>query len=258
MSKYSVEITGINTNNLITLKKEEMNQLFIDYQKGNGKAKDKLVEGNLKLVLSILKRFNNSKYNLDDLFQIGVVGLIKAIDNFDLSFNCLFSTYAVPLIIGEIKRYIRDNTTLRISRSIKDNSYMILKFREDYFNTYGKEATVDEIKDNLKLSYYDIQMALDSLKEVLSIYDPIYSDQGDTIYLEDQISDNKYNRESKDDLITLRKSLDKLKSREKSILMQRYIIGKTQSEIALILNISQAQVSRIEKGAINKLKKLLK
>ena len=257
MSKYSVEITGINTNNLITLSKEETNKLFIRYH-NNEDVKEQLVNGNLKLVLSILKRFNNKKYNLDDLFQIGVVGLIKAIDNFDLSYNCLFSTYAVPLIVGEIKRYIRDNTPLRISRSIKDNSYLILKFKEDYFNKYSKEPSIDDIKNNLNLSYYDIRLALDSLKDVMSIYDPIYSDQGDTIYLEDQISDNRYNNDSKDDLISLRKSLEKLKSRERKILNERYLIGKTQSEIANTLNISQAQVSRIEKNAIAKLKKLLK
>ena len=258
MSKYSVEITGINTSNLKVLTNSEMIKLFKEYQSGNKKLKEDLVNGNLKLVLSILKKFNNKKYNLDDLFQIGVVGLCKAVDNFDLSFNCLFSTYAVPLISGEIKRYIRDFTEVRISRGIKDTAYLILKYKDDYFKEHGKEATNKEIASNLKLSDYEIKLALDSTKDPMSIYEPIYNDGGDTIYLCDQIADNKEINESKDNLIALRKALELIKKRERKVLEDRYIIGKTQTEIANDLNISQAQVSRIEKNAIYSLKKILK
>ena len=255
MSKYSVEITSVSTNNLEVLSNEEMNKLFVELKNGKKENKDRIIKGNLKLVLSILRRFNKRGVNLDDLFQIGVVGLIKAVDNFDLSYNCLFSTYAVPLILGEIKRYIRDNTSLRISRGIKDNAYLILKYKEDYLNKYQKEASIEDIKNDLNMSEYDIRLALDSLKEVHSIYEAIYSDNGDTIYLCDQISDKKV--DDKDSLISLRKALDKIKIRERQVLENRYYYGMTQSEIAQNLNISQAQVSRIEKSAILKLKKLI-
>lgn len=258
MSKYSVEITGINTNNLKVLSNHEMTNLFKRYQSGDKEAKEELINGNLKLVLSILKKFNNSKYNLDDLFQIGVVGLCKAVDNFDLSFNCLFSTYAVPLISGEIKRYIRDFTQVRISRGIKDTAYLILKFKDDYQKKYGYEPTNEQIKKKLDLSGYEIKLALDSMKDPMSIYEPIYSDGGDTIYLCDQISDTKETNSNQDDLIALKRALEKLKKREKKVLEDRYLIGKTQTEISKDLNISQAQVSRIEKNAIYSLKKILK
>ena len=255
MSKYSVEITNINTNKLEVLSNSEMNKLFIELKKGKLENKERIINGNLKLVLSILRRFNKRDVNLDDLFQIGVIGLIKAVDNFDLSYNCLFSTYAVPLILGEIKRYIRDNTSVRISRGIKDNAYLILKFKEDFVKKYQREASIDDIKNNLNLSDYDIKLALDSLKDVMSIYDPIYNDSGDTIYLCDQIADNKV--KEKDNLIALRKGLEKLRNRERSIIEDRYYLGMTQSEIADSLNISQAQVSRIEKSALVKLRKLV-
>ena len=258
MSKYSVEITGINTNNLKTLSNEEMNKLFKEYKSGNNEAKEKIINGNLRLVLSILRRFNNSKYNLDDLFQIGVVGLIKAVDNFDLSFNCLFSTYAVPLIIGEIKRYTRDFTTIRVSRGIKDIAYLILKYKEEYESVNQVEPTSTQIASHLKLSDYEVKLALDSLKDPMSIYEPIYNDGGDTIYLCDQLADKKEKDNKKDNLIALRKALDLIKKRERKVLEDRYIIGKTQTEIANELNISQAQVSRIEKTAISSLKKILK
>ena len=258
MSKYSVEITGINTNNLKVLSNDEMIKLFKSYQSGNKKAKEELVYGNLKLILSILKKFNNTKYNLDDLFQIGVVGLCKAVDNFDLSFNCLFSTYAVPLISGEIKRYIRDFTEVRVSRGIKDNAYLILKFKDDFEKKNGYPPNNKDISSNLNLTDYEIKLALDSMKDPMSIYDPIYNDGGDTIYLCDQISDKKETTDDHDNLIALRKALESIKSRERKVLEDRYIIGKTQTEIAESLKISQAQVSRIEKNAIYSLKKLLK
>ena len=254
MSEYSVKINNINTNNLKVLSNDEMNKLFIELKNGKLDNKEIIINGNLKLVLSLLKRFNNKGINLDDLFQIGVVGLIKAVDNFDLSYNCLFSTYAVPLILGEMKRYIRDNTSIRISRGIKDNAYMILKYKEEYLKKYNKEASIDDIKSNLNLNEYDIRLALDSLKDVMSLYEPIYNDSGDTIYLYDQIADTS---DDKDSLIALRKALEHIKLRERQVLENRYIYGMTQSEIADDLSISQAQVSRIEKSAILKLKKLI-
>lgn len=258
MSKYKVEITGINTSDLEVLSSKEMNELFIKYKNGDISARDKIIQGNYKLVLSILKRFNKDKYNLDDLFQIGIIGLIKAVDNFDLSFNCLFSTYAVVLIVGEIKRYIRDNTSLRISRSLKDNAYHILQYKEEYQKKYGVEPTNDEVCQYLNLTEYDLRCALDSLVEPVSIFEPIYNDGGDTIFLCDQLADKKELNSDKDALISLRRGLQKIKERERLVLEQRYIVGKTQMEIANILNISQAQVSRIEKSAIKTLKRYVK
>ncbi len=225
---------------------------------GDKKAKEELINGNLKLVLSILRGFNKGNYNMDDLFQVGVIGLIKAIDNFDLSYNLKLSTYAVPLILGEIKRYIRDNTSFRVSRSVKDLAYQIISFKEDYFNKNGVEPTNELIAKSLNIEEYKIANALDSLKEPMSIFEPIYSDGGDTIYLLDQIADKKDLNSDKDMLISLRKALNKIKAREREILVERYIVGKTQMEIAKFLNISQAQVSRIEKNAILSLKRMIK
>lgn len=258
MSNYKVDITGINTSTLKCLTHEENIKLFKLYQNGDLKAKDDLVNGNLKLVLSVLKGFNKKGINQDDLFQVGVIGLIKAIDNFDLSYNLKLSTYAVPLIVGEIKKYLRDNTQMRIARSIKDDAYKILRFKEEYINKYGKEPLNSEISKALNISEIDISFALNALKEPMSIFAPIYSDGGDTIYLEDQIADTKEKSFDKDMMISLYKALKKIKEREKSILMERYVVGKTQTEIANDLNISQAQVSRIEKNALIKVRKLIK
>ena len=258
MGKYKVDITGINTNELKVLKNDEMLELFLKYQGGDLEAKEQIVNGNLKLVLSIIKKYNNGKYDMNDLFQIGCVGLIKAVDNFDTSFGVMFSTYAVPLILGEVKRYIRDSTQVRIARSIRDNAYKILQFKDEYSLKYGIEPTNDIICKSLEITDYDLQLSLDSLKEPMSIFEPIYNDGGDTIYLADQIRDVKNNNEERDNLISLRRALLKIKPRERSILTDRYIIGKTQSEIAEELGVSQAQVSRIEKSAINNVKRLIK
>ena len=258
MSKYKVEITGINTNNIKVLKNNEMIELFKKYQNGDLQAKEELINGNLKLVLSVLKRFNNSKHNLDDLFQVGVIGLIKAIDNFDLSYNLKLSTYACPLILGEIKRYIRDNTSVRVSRSVKDIAYQILKFKEEYILKNGKEPSYKEIAKALQIEEYQISYALDSLKEPVSIFEPIYNDGGDTIYLLDQLADKKDKNKDKDMLISMNKAIHKLKERERNILMERFIVGKTQMEIAQRLGISQAQVSRLEKSAMNNVRRLIK
>ena len=257
MAKNKVEITGINTSKLKVLKHEEMIELFKRYQRGDKEAKEEIINGNLKLVLSILKKYQNKVDNMDDLFQIGVIGLIKAADNFDLSHEVRFSTYAVLMIEGEIKRYIRDNNSVRISRSIKDLAYKILRFKEDYMNEHFKEATTSEIANELHISEYEINEALMSLKEPQSLFEPIYNDGGDTIYLMDQIEDKKESKDL-DELINMRRALNRIKERERDILLNRFIVGKTQTEIASELNISQAQVSRLEKNAIKNVKRLMK
>ena len=258
MAKYKVEISGINTNDLEVLSNEEMIKLFQLVKEGDLQAREMLASGNLKLVLSILKRFNNKYDNMDDLFQIGCVGLMKAIDNFDLSFNVKFSTYAVPMILGEIKRYIRDNNTIRVSTSVKDIAYKTLKAKEEFINELGREPTIDELSKKLELDTLEIVNALDSLKEPVSMYEAIYNDGGDTIYLYDQIEDKKLSNNDFSSRLALEGAIDSLNEREKFILDERFVIGKTQTEIAKELDISQAQVSRLEKGAIKQLKKILK
>lgn len=258
MSKYKVDITGINTNALKVLKNDEMIQKFLEYQGGDISKKEEIVNGNLKLVLSIIKKYNNGKHDMNDLFQIGCIGLIKAVDNFDPNYGVMFSTYAVPLILGEVKRFIRDSTQVRIARSIRDNAYKILQFKDEYSTKYGKEPKNEEICKALNLTDYELQLSIDSLKEPMSIFEPIYNDGGDTIYLADQIADIKNNNEDRDNVIGLRRALMKIKPRERSILTDRYIVGKTQSEIASELGVSQAQVSRIEKTAINNVKRLMR
>ena len=257
MAKNKVEITGIKTSNLKVLKHKEMVELFKKYKNGDLLAKEELVNGNLKLVLSILKKYHNRTDNMDDLFQIGCIGLIKAIDNFDLAHNVKFSTYAVLMIEGEIKRYIRDNNPIRISRSVKDLAYKILKFKEEYIYTNGCEPSTSEIASHFQVSEYEVANAMLSLKEPMSIFEPIYNDGGDTIYLLDQIEDKKESKEL-DDLISMRKALMRIKERERDILISRFIVGKTQMEIAEEIGISQAQVSRLEKNAIKTMKRLIK
>lgn len=257
MYNKKVSIPGINTNDLKTLTNDEMIKLFKAYHQGDQNAKDKLVEGNLKLVLSILKRFKTTEENINDMFQIGCIGLIKAIDNFDLTLNVCFSTYAVFLIKGEILRAFRDATPIRVSRGTKDIAYKILSYKEKYYNNYGIEPSNSEIAKALGIEEYFISYALTSLKEPLSIYQPIYNDGGDTIYLLDQIADHK-DEYDKETLISLRKALKNLKERERNIIYNRYIIGKTQTELSQELNISQAQVSRIEKTALENIKRLVK
>ena len=259
MSKYKVEISGINTNDIIVLTQEEMNELFKKKDAGDILARELLVQGNLKLVLSILKKFNNRFDNMDDLFQIGCIGLLKAIDNFDLTHEVKFSTYAVPMILGEVKRYIRDNSnSVRVSRSLKDLAYKALREKEEYHNLTGEEIQIEELAKKLEVTTYDIINALDSLKEPISMFEPIYNDGGDTIYLYDQLEDKKSNNTELSTKFAISTAIENLSEREKYILDERFIIGKTQMEIAKELNISQAQVSRLEKGAINQLKKVLK
>lgn len=258
MAKGKVDITGINTSELKVLSNEEMNELFFKLNCGDEKAKNELVSGNLKLVLSLLKKFNNRTDNMDDLFQIGCIGLIKAIDNFDLSHNVKFSTYAVPMILGEVKRYLRDNNSIRISRSIKDIAYKTIKLKDELTTIRGLEPSNEEVAKLLGVDEIDVVLALDSLKEPISMFEPIYNDGGDTIYLSDQLEDKKDNINSWDINIYLKDALDKLKDKEKKILIDRYLMGKTQVEISEEIGISQAQVSRIEKDAISNVKKLIK
>ena len=256
MANYKVEISGINTNDIVVLKNSEMIELFKKYQEGDLFAKDLLINGNLKLVLSVLKKFYYKTDNMDDLFQVGCVGLIKAIDNFDLSYDVQFSTYAVPMILGEIKRFIRDNNIVRVSRSLKDIAYKSLNYMEEYYALNGREPSVEQISTALGFSEYDIGNALISLKDPVSMYEPIYNDGGDTIYLFDQIEDKKNDNLS--NRLEIENAIEELDEREKYILDQRYVIGKTQMEVAESLDISQAQVSRLEKKAIKELKKVLK
>ncbi len=257
MYNKKVSIPGINTNELKTLTNAEMVELFKSYQAGNQEAKDRLVEGNLKLVLSILKRFKTTEDNINDMFQIGCIGLIKAIDNFDLSLNVCFSTYAVLLIKGEVLRAFRDSTPIRVSRGTKDIAYKILAYKEKYYSTHGVEPSNSEIAAALDIEEYFISYALNSLKDPVSIYEPIYNDGGDTVYLLDQIA-NRESEYDKETYISLRKALGNLKDRERDIIYSRYIVGKTQTELSKELNISQAQVSRIESTALETIKRLVK
>lgn len=257
MSRYKVDICGINTSTLKALTNEENYALFQKMQNGDSFARDDLINGNLKLVLSILRKYNNKVDNLDDLFQVGCLGLVKAIDNFDMSYNVTLSTYACPLIIGEMKRYIRDNISLRVSRSVKDLAHKIIKLKEELTTQEGKVPSDKDIADLLGVTEYEIANALTSLKEPVSMYEPIYNDGGDTIYLCDQLSLPKEEYD-KDIRLALEKAMEKLKPRELQILRDRFIIGKTQMEIANELDISQAQISRIEKSAITNIKKLIK
>ena len=257
MARHKVEICGVNTANIKVLSSKETKELFQKMKSGDKLAREDLINGNLKLVLSILKKFYNKVDNLDDLFQVGCLGLVKAIDNFDTSYDVKLSTYACPMILGEIKRYIRDNSTLRISRSVKDIAYKTLKLKEELLSSKGKYPTNSEIAQILGISEYEVTNAIESLKEPVSMYEPIYNDGGDTIYLYDQIS-NKVEEYDLDYKLAVEKAMNNLKPRDKKILENRFIIGKTQMEIAEELGISQAQISRIEKNAIKTLKKSIK
>lgn len=257
MAKYKVDITGVNTNELIVLSNEEMIKLFKEYQNNHSLvAKEKLINGNLKLVLSILKKYSSRCDNLDDLFQIGVIGLIKAIDNFDLSYGLKLSTYACPMISGEMRRYLRDNNMLRVSRSVKDLAYRAITMQEYLTNQLGYCPTYEEIANKLNEDLIDVLVAIESTYEPVSLYSPIYNDGGDTIYLFEQIEDKGSNKDISSKL-ALKNAINKLSTREINILNNRYIIGKTQTEISEELGISQAQVSRVESNAIKKLRKSL-
>ena len=257
IAKHKVEITGINTSEIKVLTDKEKEELFIRLKNGDMAAKDELANGNLKLVLSILRKYQNRCDNMDDLFQIGCVGLMKAIDNFDLSHNVKFSTYAVPLILGEIRRYLRDNSNLRISRSIKDLAYKILKIKEEYFMDNGKELPNSEVAKRLGCDEIDVIIALDAMRDPVSMFEPIYNDGGDTIYLEDQLESKKDKISNWDITISLKNAINELKDKERKIITERFLIGKTQIEVADEIGISQAQVSRLEKCGIEDLRKMI-
>ena len=258
MARHKVEICGVNTANIKVLSSDEMIELFKKYQNGNKFAKEDLINGNLKLVLSILRKYNNRCDNMDDLFQVGCIGLIKAIDNFDLSHEVKFSTYAVPMIEGEVKRFLRDNSSVRVARSIKDIAYKALKVKEELTNKLNQEPTLSMISKELNLDESEVGHALDSLKDTVSMYEPIYNDGGDTIYLSDQLEDKKTSLVDIDTKLSLREAIDKLKKKEKYIITERYMIGKTQMELAEELGISQAQISRLEKNGLKNIKKNMK
>jgi len=255
MPANKVEICGVNTSELPVLSNKEMRKLFKEMQNGNEAARNEIVGGNLRLVLSVLQRFTNRGEHVDDLFQVGCVGLMKAIDNFDLSQNVKFSTYAVPMIIGEIRRYLRDNNPIRVSRSLRDTAYKALQIKDNLLNKKSEEPTLAEVSKELGISKEDIVYALDAIQDPISIFEPIYHDGGDPIYVLDQISDEK--QEDRNWLvgIAIREALNKLDEREKLILRLRFYEGKTQMEVADRIGISQAQVSRLEKAALQNMKK---
>ncbi|HLR74504.1 MAG TPA: RNA polymerase sporulation sigma factor SigG [Virgibacillus sp.] len=256
MHRHKVEICGVDTSKLPVLKNEKMRELFKKLQEeGELSAREELVNGNLRLVLSVIKRFNNRGEYVDDLFQVGCIGLMKSIDNFDLSHNVRFSTYAVPMIIGEIRRYLRDNNPIRVSRSLRDTAYKALQVREKLINKTSKEPSPMEIAEEMGIPHADIVFALDAIQDPVSLYEPIYNDGGDPIYVMDQISDDKIKEEEWDDKLSLKEGMHQLNEREKLILNKRFFQGKTQMEVAEEIGISQAQVSRLEKAAIEQMNK---
>jgi len=250
-----VEICGVNTSKLPVLKNKEMRRLFHQLKEGDSQAREKLVNGNLRLVLSVIQRFNNRGEYVDDLFQVGCIGLIKAIDNFDLGQNVKFSTYAVPMIIGEIRRYLRDNNPIRVSRSMRDIAYKVLQVRDNLANRLGREPNIGEIAEELNLKREEIVLALDAIQEPVSLFEPIYHDGGDPIFVMDQISDDKNEDARWVEGLAIKEALQKLTDREKLILTLRFYRGKTQMEVADEIGISQAQVSRLEKAALGSLRK---
>lgn len=256
MARHRVEICGVNTANIKVLSNEEMMELFRKYQSGDILAKERLIEGNLKLVLSILRGYANRTDNMDDLFQVGCVGLIKAIDNFDLKHEVRFSTYAVPMIVGEIKRYLRDNSSVRVTRSLKDLAYKILKTKEELTSQLNQEPTIKEIANALGITEYEVNQASDAMKDAISMSEPIYSDGGDTIYLSEQIADNK-DKIGRDMRLMLQEALNNLTEKERFVILKRYFEGKTQMELSEEIGISQAQISRIEKNSLDAMKKML-
>ena len=255
MSMNKVEICGVDTSKLPVLTNEEMRRLFERMHAGDKSARDEFIQGNLRLVLSVVQRFNNRGENIDDLFQVGCIGLIKAIDNFDVSQNVRFSTYAVPMIIGEIRRYLRDNNSIRVSRSLRDIAYKALQVREQLVNKYSREPTITQIAQELNLPREEVVFALDAIQDPVSLFEPIYHDGGDAIYVMDQVKDEKNEDESWLEGIALREAMKKLNDREKLILTLRFFEGRTQVEVAQEIGISQAQVSRLEKTALNHMRK---
>ncbi len=253
MYNNKVSICGVDTSKLPVLKEAEKEKLLREVKNGSDSARQELINGNLRLVLSVIQRFTGRGENLDDLFQVGCIGLMKAIDNFDISQNVRFSTYAVPMIIGEIRRYLRDNNAIRVSRSIKDTAYKAMQAKERLAAKTQRDPTVQEIAKELDIPTEDVVIALESVVNPISLYDPVYSDGGDTIYVLDQVGDNNDDNNWLDE-IALKEAIKGLSSREKNILQLRFMQGKTQMEVSKEIGISQAQVSRLEKGALEKIK----
>ena len=255
--QHKVELAGVNTSNLKVLKGEETQQLLHRLKDGDVSAREELIAGNLRLVLSVIQRFANRGENMDDLFQVGCIGLIKAIDNFEVDRGLRLSTYAVPMIIGEIRRYLRDNSTMRVSRSMRDTAYKVLQAKEAYIAQHQREPSVDEIAKILELRREEVVFALDAIVEPVSLYEPIFSDGGDTICVMDQVRDTKNTDEKWTERIALKEALSHLTQREKEILQLRFFQGKTQMEVSAEIGISQAQVSRLEKGALQQIRREL-
>lgn len=257
MTQGKVEICGVNTAKLPILKNEEKAELFARIEAGDLEAREQYIKGNLRLVLSVIKRFSQSNENVDDLFQIGCIGLIKAIDNFNPELEVKFSTYAVPMIIGEIRRFLRDNNAIRVSRSLKDTAYKAIYAKESLTRKNLKEPTIMEIAAEIGIPKEDIVYALDAIQNPMSLYEPVYTEGGDTLYVMDQISDKKCKEESWIENISLSEAMKRLNERENEIITLRFFEGKTQMEVAEYIGISQAQVSRLEKNALNIMKKYL-
>ncbi len=253
-----VEICGVNTAKLPVLSSKEKNELFIKIKEGDLEAREKFINGNLRLVLSILQRFSGRSDNMDDLFQVGCVGLIKAIDNFDMSLNVQFSTYAVPMIIGEIRRYLRDNNPIRVSRSIRDLAYKALQAKEKLTKELNKEPTIDQIAKEVGVEKEEVVFCFEAIQDPLSLQEPVFNDGAENLYIMDQVKDTKNTDERWADNITIEQAMKKLSEREKMIITKRFFDGRTQMEVADEIGISQAQVSRLEKNAIGRIKKLYK
>lgn len=258
MSVYKVEICGVNTSKLPILTNAEKEALFVLIEKGDKIARETFIQGNLRLVLSIIQRFNNSSENVDDLFQIGCIGLIKALDNFDRTLGVKFSTYAVPMIIGEIRRYLRDNNSIRVSRSLRDIAYKAIYAKENLTKTNQKEPTLCEIANEIGVDAESITVALDAIQSPVSLYEPVFTDGGDTLYVMDQISDKKNKEENWVEEISLNEAIKRLPEREKNIIDLRFFKGRTQMEVAEEVGISQAQVSRLEKNALKSMRNYLR
>ena len=258
MAINKVELCGVNTSRLPVLNAEEKETLLKKAREGDAAARERYIQGNLRLVLSVIKRFSNSSENADDLFQIGCIGLIKAIDNFDTTLQVKFSTYAVPMIIGEIRRYLRDNNSIRVSRSLRDIAYKAIYTRETYMKQYLKEPTVTEIAQEIGIEKEMIVYALDAIQNPVSLFEPVYTEGGDTLYVMDQISDKKNKEERWIENLALREAMQRLNSREKHIIELRFYEGKTQMEVAQEIGISQAQVSRLEKNALKSMRNYLR
>ena len=253
--QHKVEICGVNTAKLKVLKSSETQALLLRAKAGDKQAREELIAGNLRLVLSVIQRFSNRGENADDLFQVGCIGLIKAIDNFNTDLDVKFSTYGVPMIVGEIRRYLRDNSTMRVSRAMRDTAYKVLQAKEAYMAQHQKEPTIEEIAKMLDIKREDVVIALDAILEPVSLYEPVYSDSGDTICVMDQVKDNKNNDEMWVERIALKEAVGHLTERERKILSMRFFQGKTQMEVSAEIGISQAQVSRLEKNALRQIRK---